>query len=228
LLEQILSSHPDVQGLGETQALSRTFRAALGEAQRNPAGVNLSAFYQRMGGAYLEALRELGWDGKRRVIDKMLGNYINVGVIHLALPNAIILHSMRDPVDTCLSCFRQLFGKRNETSYDLGAIGRQYVRYRELMDYWQKVLPGRVVDISHERLIADSEQSIRRVVSVCGLAWDDACLRFNENERTVRTASVSQVRRPLSSGAVQRWRKYERHLGPLFQALGPFALGTAT
>ncbi len=227
LLEQILSSHPQVQGLGETQALSRTFRAALAEAQRNPAGMNLPTFYQRMGGAYLEALRELGWDGKRRVIDKMLGNYINIGVIHLALPNAIILHSMRDPVDTCLSCFRQLFGKRNETSYDLGAIGRQYVRYREIMDHWQRMLPGRVADISHEQLIADGEQGIRRLVAACGLAWDDACLNFSENERTVRTASVNQVRRPLSSAAVQRWRKYERHLGPLLQALGPLAPGSS-
>lgn len=221
LLEQILSSHPDVQGLGETQALSRTFRSALAEAQRNAAGVNLSTFYQRIGSAYLDALRELGWDGKRRVIDKMLGNYINIGVIHLALPNAVVLHSMRDPMDTCLSCFRQLFGKRNETSYDLAAIGRQYARYREMMENWRRVLPGRVRDINHEQLIADGEDGIRRVVAAAGLEWNDACLRFNENERTVRTASVSQVRRPLSSAAVQRWRKYERHLGPLIEALGP-------
>ncbi len=221
LLEQILSSHPGVQGLGETQALSRTFRAALAEVQRNPAGA--ATFYRRMGGAYLGALRELGWDGKRRVIDKMLGNYINIGVIHLALPNATVLHSMRDPVDTCLSCFRQLFGKKNETSYDLGAIGRQYVRYREMIEHWDRVLPGRVVHVQHERLIADAEQGIRSLVSACGLTWDDACLRFNENERTVRTASVSQVRRPISGAAVQRWRKYEKHLGPLFEALGPYA-----
>lgn len=221
LLEQILSSHPDVQGLGETQALSRTFRAALAEVQRNPAGI--ATFYRRMGRAYLDALRELGWDGKRRVIDKMLGNYINIGVMHLALPSAIIVHSVRDPVDTCLSCFRQLFGKRNETSYDLGAIGRQYVRYREMMDHWDRVLPGRVIHVEHEALIADAEQGIRGLVAACGLTWDAACLRFNENERTVRTASVSQVRRPISSAAVQRWRKYEKHLGPLFQALGAYA-----
>lgn len=221
LLEQILSSHPDVQGLGETAALSRSFRNALADVRRDPSSA--PAFYRRLGAAYLEALKELGWDGKRRVIDKMLGNYVNAGIIHLALPNAIIVDSMRDPVDTCLSCFRQLFGKRNEQSYDLAAIGRQYVSYRAMMTHWERVLPGRVVGVAHERLLAEPEPRIRELVSHCRLNWDDACLRFDQNTRTVRTASVAQVRRPLSTAAVERWRKYERHLGPLFRALGPYA-----
>lgn len=223
LLEQILSSHPQVQGLGETLALTRTFRAELADVQRNPA--NAAGLYQRMGSGYLTAMKELGWDGARRVIDKMLGNYINVGMIHLALPNAVIAHSMRDPADTCLSCFRQLFGRRNETSFDLEAIGRHYARYREMMSHWDRVLPGRVVHVEHERLIADADTGIRELVAACGLAWDDACLRFNETERTVRTASVAQVRRPISTAAVERWRKYEKHLGPLFRGLGPYAPG---
>lgn len=223
LLEQILSSHPDVQGLGETTALTRTFRSELAAMQRNPAAADPATFYRRMGGAYLEALRELGWDGKRRVVDKMLANYINVGIIHLSLPHAIILHSMRDPVDTCLSSFRLLFGKRNETSYDLAAIGRQYVRYREMVAHWDRVLPGRIVHVEHETLLANPEAEIRKVVAAADLSWNDACLRFNENERTVRTASVTQVRRPLTTAAVQRWRKYERHLTPLLEALGPYA-----
>jgi tetratricopeptide (TPR) repeat protein len=221
LLEQILSSHPQVQGLGETQALSRTFRAMLAAAQRDPSIA--ATFYKRVGTSYLEALRELGWDGRPRVIDKMLGNYINVGTIQLALPNAIVLHSVRDPVDTCLSSFRQLFGRKNETSYDLAAIGRQYRRYREMIAHWDKVLPGRIIHVEHERLIADAEPGIRALVAACGIEWNDACLRYNENERTVRTASVSQVRQPISTAAVQRWRKYEKHLGPLFEALGPYA-----
>jgi hypothetical protein len=171
----------------------------------------------------LAALKELGWDGKRRVIDKMLGNYINVGIIHLALPHAVVVHSMRDPVDTCLSCFRQLFGKRNEQTYDLAAIGRQYVSYREMVAHWDRVLPGKMIHVQHEALLAAPEHRIRELVARCGLVWDEACLRFDQTERTVRTASVAQVRRPLSTAAVERWRKYERHLTPLFQALGPFA-----
>jgi len=189
--------------------------------RRKPA--RAGSFYRNVGVDYLDALRELGWDGRRRAIDKMLANYISVGIIHLALPNAVILHSMRDPVDTCLSCFRQFFGRKNEQSFDLAAIGRQYVRYREMMAHWDRVLPGRVIHVEHERLIADPERGIRGVVAACGLAWDDACLRYDENQRTVRTASVSQVRRPISTGAVQRWRKYEAHLGPLLAALGPYA-----
>jgi LPS sulfotransferase NodH len=148
---------------------------------------------------------------------------VHLGIVHLALPNATIIHSLRDPVDTCLSNFRQLFGRRNEASYDLGAIGQQYVRYREVMAHWDKTLPGRVATIAHERLIADSEAVIRELVAACGLAWDEQCLRFTENERTVRTASVAQVRRPISAAAVERWRKYEAHLQPLFAALGPYA-----
>jgi tetratricopeptide (TPR) repeat protein len=223
LLEQILSSHPDVQGLGETLAVSRTFRAAVNELKSNPKRFNASTFYREVGGAYLHALSELGWDGRRRVIDKMLGNYIHVGIIRLALPNAVILHSVRDPVDTCLSNFRQLFGRRNEVSYDLGAIGRQYVRYREVMAHWDRVAPGHITHVEHERLIGDFEAVVREIVAACGLPWDDACLRFNENTRTVRTASVAQVRRPISTAAVERWRSYEAHLGPLFAALGSYA-----
>jgi hypothetical protein len=116
-----------------------------------------------------------------------------------------------------------LFGKRNEQSYDLAAIGRQYVTYREMVAHWERVLPGKIIGVQHEALLAEPETHIRDLVARCGLPWDDACLRFNENERTVRTASVAQVRRPLSTAAVQRWRKYEKHLGPLLQALGPYA-----
>ncbi|MEQ1868185.1 MAG: sulfotransferase, partial [Micropepsaceae bacterium] len=188
LLEQILSSHPEVQGLGETSALSRTFRAGLSAMQHN-AAPDPAPFYWRIGRDYLGALRELGWDGKRRVIDKMLGNYVNAGIAHLAMPDTVILHSVRDPVDTCLSSFRQLFSKRNEASYDLAAIGRQYVRYREMIAHWDAVLPGRIIHIEHEKLLADPEVQIRGVVKSCGLAWNDRCLRFYENERTVRTAS---------------------------------------
>jgi hypothetical protein len=130
---------------------------------------------------------------------------------------------MRDPVDTCFSCFSHLFRDRNELTYDLGAVGRQYSLYRNMIAYWDEVLPGRVHHIRHENLLADPESEIRRVVALCGLEWNDACLRFYESDRPVRTASTTQVRQPLFKSSMAKWKRYEKYLGPLFEALGPYA-----
>jgi len=140
------------------------------------------------------------------------------------LPKAVILQTVRNPLDTCLSCFRANFMTGQETSFDLGDIGREYVRYREMMDHWTSLLPGRVVDVPHEALVAEPERMIRWLVTeACGLAWDPACLRFWENPQPVETASLVQVREPIFTRSVERWRRYERHLGLLFEALGPYA-----
>lgn len=223
LLEQILSSHPKVTGLGETKALSMTFKGLMPTSRAAMTEEFKRTFYRRVGEAYLEALKERGWSGRDRVIDKMLGNYANVGIIHLAFPNAVIINSMRDPVDTCFSCFRQTFKDRNEMTYDLGAVGRQYVLYREMIAHWDTVLPGRVHHVQHEAILADPETEIRKLVALCGLEWNDACLRFYEADRPVRTASTTQVRKPLFKSSVARWKPYEKHLAPLFEALGPYA-----
>jgi hypothetical protein len=117
-----------------------------------------------------------------------------------------------------------LFRTGNETTYDLRDIGEQYVRYRELMAHWDTVLPGRVIDVVHEDLVSDPDAKIRWLIEgACKLKWDDNCLRFHQTKRAVRTASVAQVRQPIFSSALQRWRKYADHLGPLLEALGPFA-----
>ena len=159
----------------------------------------------------------------------MLRNYMNVGMIHLMLPKAVILHSVRDPVDTCLACFRKLFQTGNETSYDLTEIGQEYVRYREMMDHWAAVLPGRVIEVSHEAMVADPEGQTRWLITeACGLDWDPACLRFYEAKRPVHTLSVAQVRQPIFTSSIERWRRYEKHLGPLFEALGPYAPAAAS
>lgn len=223
LLEQILSSHPLVTGLGETKALGTCFKQLMPASRAQITEEFKRSFYRRVGEAYLEALKERGWSGQNRVIDKMLGNYANIGIIHLAFPNAVIIDSMRDPVDTCFSCFRQTFKDRNETTYDLGAVGRQYVLYRGIMAYWHEVLPGTVLHVRHESILADPETEVRKLVAACGLDWDDACLRFHETNRPVRTASSSQVRRPLFKSSIARWKPYEKHLTPLFEALGPYA-----
>jgi tetratricopeptide (TPR) repeat protein len=221
LIEQILSSHPKVTGLGENaaliEALADRFPYALFEAEQ-------PAHFRRLADTYLAAMHARGWTSSPRFVDKMLRNYMHIGAIHLMFPRAVILHARRDAADTCLANFRQLFATGNELSYDLGDIGRDYVRYRAVMDHWGQVLPGRVIDVDHEALVADPEARIRWLVTeACGLAWDDACLRFHETRRAVRTASVAQVRQPIFTTSIQRWRRYENHLGPLFEALGPYA-----
>jgi len=138
-------------------------------------------------------------------------------------PNSVILDSTRDPVDTCLSCYRQLFTEANETLYDLGQIGRVYVRYRRVMEHWDRVLPGRVIRVEHEKLVADTEGQVRRLTVACKLDWDPACLRFYEAEGVVRTASAAQVRRPLFLTSIGRWMRFASDLEPLLKALGPYA-----
>jgi tetratricopeptide (TPR) repeat protein len=221
LIEQILSSHGKVQGLGETTTLMETLS---GHYPYDVTKAEQPAQFPRLAEAYLAAMHQRGWTSAPRFVDKLLRNYMHVGAIHLMFPRAVILHAVRDPVDTCLANFRQNFATGNELSYDLGDIGREYVRYREMMAVWEELLPGRVTSVSHEALVAAPEARIRWLVSeACGLAWDPACLDFHRTRRAVRTASVAQVRRPIFSTSIQRWRRYEKHLGPLFDALGPYA-----
>lgn len=177
-----------------------------------------------MSRAYLDAARSRGWSGDGRFVDKTLENHLRVGLIHLMFPNAVILHSQRDAADTCLACYRQLFVSGAETLYDLREIGEAYVRYRTMMDHWASVLPGRVIDVDHQALVADPDASIRWLVTeACGLDWDEACLNFHHASGAVRTASAAQVRQPMFSTSLDRWKRYERHLGPLLEALGPYA-----
>jgi hypothetical protein len=223
LIEQILSSHDKVAGLGEAPTMWRTIAGNFPLVD-DPAAENDPEYFRKLAEEYLARQRAAGWGKARFLVDKMLGNYMNIGMIHLMFPNATILHSVRDPVDTCLGCFRQLFRTGNETTYDLRDIGEQYVRYRELMAHWDTVLPGRVIDVVHEDLVSDPDAKIRWLIEgACKLKWDDNCLRFHQTKRAVRTASVAQVRQPIFSSALQRWRKYADHLGPLLEALGPFA-----
>jgi Flp pilus assembly protein TadD len=236
LIEQILASHPQVRAAGEIDAAEATLAGLQwpfeGYLQQSVEGMPrfttpprpASRYFRELGAAYVKTLRRHGARAQR-IVDKMPTNYLYIGMIHLCLPNAVILHSVRDPVDVCLGCYKQIFTSGYETSFDLTLIGRHYRLYRRLMAHWDQVLPGRVVDVVYERLVADPQGEIRRLLAACGLPWDDACLRFHETSRPVQSASQSQVRRPLYTGAVQRWRRYEKHLGPLLAALGPYAPG---
>jgi hypothetical protein len=231
LLEQMLASHPAVFGAGERPELPRavdrlTERVGalpFPEAVWTLAGEEL----RQIGAAYVETLRPLAPDA-RRITDKMPLNFQFAGFIHLILPNAPIIHIIRDPVDTCLSCFSKLFSIGQHFSYDLGDLGRFHHAYQRLMAYWRAVLPARVLlEVHYERLVDDFATEARRIVAHCGLPWDDACLEFHKTSRPVRTASVAQVRQPLYRSSVGRWRPDAALLRPLLEALQADSIGPA-
>jgi hypothetical protein len=170
---------------------------------------------------YLARLAALAPSGKDRITDKQLGNFLQAGLIHLVFPNAVILHTVRNPIDTCVSCFSIMFKDKLHYTYDLAELGRYHVRYQRLMAHWHRILPpGRILDVTYEDVVADLEGQARRILSHCGLPWDDRCLAFHKTERQVRTASVTQVRQPIYKSSVSRWRAYEEFLGPLLKELG--------
>jgi len=224
LVEQILSSHPDVYGAGEVKYLAR----ALGQLRdRFP---SLPKYPEMMGKItpgqldiaaknYQQALAQGAGDAKR-ITDKLLTNYFFLGLINLLFPNAKVIHTRRDPVDTCLSGFTKLFKDDMPHSYDLGELGRYYAKYRELMDHWREVLPeGFMTTVVYEDVVADTEKEARRLIEFLGLPWDQKCVDFHKSDRPVKTASVAQVRRPIYNTSVQRWKKYGGGLQPLVDAI---------
>ena len=154
----------------------------------------------------------------------MPANYLAMGLIPLMLPNARIIHVMRNPVDTCLSCFTRLFNRHQDATYDLHELGRHYATYARLMQHWRATLPaGSFMEVQYEDIVADMQGQARRLIDWVGLPWDEACLEFHKTERSIRTASVTQVRQPIYNSSVERWRHYEKYLGPLLDGLGEFA-----
>jgi tetratricopeptide (TPR) repeat protein len=225
LIEQILASHPDVYGAGELVDFSRLvdrMRDDAGNSLRYPEDMHAltTLQFRELGKAYVGGLQAMAPNAKR-VTDKMPGNHVFLGLIHLALPDARIIHVRREPRDTCLSCYSKLFSAPQDFTYDLGELGRYYRKYEELMAHWRDVLPpGRVLDVRYEDVITDVETWARRIVGHCGLDWNPACVAFHEARRPVRTASASQVRRPVYRTSEGRWRAYGNHLGPLLAVLG--------
>jgi tetratricopeptide (TPR) repeat protein len=223
LVEQILASHPKVSGAGErldfgeeVAGLSASGGPAFPEMVTALSGEDLEA----LGARYFRRV-SVGAPGTGRITDKMPFNFFFAGLIHLALPKARIIHTMRDPIDTCLSCFSKLFTGQHRCAYDLAELGRYYRAYERLMAHWRRVLPAEVMlDVRYEDVVADLEPQARRIVAHCGLEWDDACLAFHANPRPVRTASAVQVRAPIHAGSIGRWRRYGEMLAPLFDGLG--------
>jgi tetratricopeptide (TPR) repeat protein len=222
LIEQILSTHTDIYGGGELSDMDNLIYAIATEAglpaERYPEAVARmpeDGFLQ-LGRAYIKKVWQLAPDAKY-ITDKMMSNFLHIGMIRQMFPNAKIIHAMRDPMDSCFSCYATLFAKNNlDFAYDLGSVGRYYVRYIQLMEHWQKVLPPRsILQLRYEDMVADTEGQARRLLDYLELPWDPRCLNFHENKRIVRTASAAQVRRPVYRSSVARWKHFEAHLEPL-------------
>jgi tetratricopeptide (TPR) repeat protein len=224
LIEQILASHSQVDGTHELLDLPQIIHAI--NAQK-PKG----ACYPRALLHYGEELATLGrqyialtrrFRGNAPFFtDKLPNNFVSVGLIALILPNAKVVNARRHPLDTCLGCYKQLFFKGQTNTYDLVELGEFYLEYQRMMDYWHKILPGKVLDVQYEQMVEDQEDQTRRLLEHCGLPWEDNCLRFYETDRAVITASSEQVRQPIYSRSVNSWRRFEKHLGPLIKVLEP-------
>jgi tetratricopeptide (TPR) repeat protein len=225
LIEQILASHSQVDATHELPEAGRLIqrinrdrrdRLVYPDAVRGFGGGDWSA----LGRAYIEATRKYR-RGAPQFIDKMPNNFANVGLLALALPNAKFINARRHPLDTCLSCYKQLFARGQPFTYDLVELGEYYLEYARMMDHWHAVLPGRVLDVQYEAVVAYLEREARRMLAYCGLPWEDACLRYWETERAIRTASSEQVRRPIYDSSIGVWRNYERQLAGLIEILAP-------
>jgi len=224
LVAQILASHPMVVSPGEMKCFENAVAnldAAENRVQASSEQVTTMSDeqFRQLGKSYLAEIEPLAPEAER-IVDKMLSNHIYVGLIHLALPNATIIHTIRHPVDTCISCFFSLFTTGHLYSYDLAELGRYYRRYQALMAHWHNVLPpGRILDVHYEDVVANLENAARRIIAHCGLEWDAHCLTFYQTKQPVRTASAVQVRQPIYRSSVGRWRGYQATLAPLLAEL---------
>jgi tetratricopeptide (TPR) repeat protein len=215
LSEQILASHPEVFGAGELIFWQSRLVAYLGETDQrrgDPAEI------PGMARQYLERLNELS--DAPRVVDKMPLNFMNLGLIHAAFPQAKIIHLRRDPIDTCLSIYFQYFNHQHRYANDLDSLAHFYGQYLRVMEHWRALLPATtLLEVPYDQLVNDQELWSRRMVEFIGLPWDPRCLDFHRTERTVITLSKWQVRQKIHTGSSGRWRHYERHVGPLLRLI---------
>lgn len=228
LLEQILASHPDAAGIGEAGFI-RKLRDWIGPGTEDPAAFARAIREVTpekaadLGGQYVASAAEIAAQpGALRIVDKNLHNFEMLGMVARLLPNARVLHATRDPMDHCLSMYMQPLSEWHTYTTDLTSLGRYYVQYRRLMAHWKTVLPLKMMEVPYESVVADTEGMARQVIDFLGLEWNDACLDFQKSEKRVKTLSVAQVRQPIYSSSVQRWRRYEAHLDPLKEELKSF------
>ena len=158
--------------------------------------------------------------GARFFTDKMPNNFTGIGFLHTILPNAKVINARRHPFDSCLGGYKQLFGQGQNFTYDLLDLAHYYQQYDATIKHWHDALPGKVLDVHYEETVTDLEGQVRRILEHCGLPFEEACVRFHETKRAVNTASSEQVRQPIYTGALGKWRRYEEHLGILKKQLG--------
>ncbi|HUE09824.1 MAG TPA: tetratricopeptide repeat protein [Steroidobacteraceae bacterium] len=217
LAEQILASHPDVFGAGELPFWV-TASAALGSPVP---GAGMGSVLRKLADDYLSLLKSLS-AGALRVIDKMPANFLSLGLIHAALPNARIIHMRRNPIDTCLSIYFQHFKTGHAYANDLTDLEHYYTEYLRVMEHWGRTLPAEaMLDVPYEDLVDDHEGWSRKMLQYIGLSWDPKCVDFHLTDRTVMTASKWQVRQKMSKSSIERWRNYEKFLSPLLGLIEP-------
>ena len=224
LVEQILASHSGVEGTFELPnmlTIVREFDHADAQHDAYPEIVRSAPLerFAELGRRYLKETQALR-SGRAHFIDKMPNNFSHIGLIHSLLPQAIIIDVCRYPMDSCFSSYKQYFAEGQSFSYELESLGRYFRCYVELMDHWDRVLPGKVLHLRYESLVREPEITIRRLLEHCGLQFEPACLAFHETKRAVRTASAEQVRQPLYSSGIGYWKHFETQLEPLKLALG--------
>lgn len=221
LVEQIVASHPDVYGAGELPYFNSLIQRPFENTVYPDNIFQLPpAMLREITDQYLFYLRTISPDAIR-ITDKMPQNFIAVGLIHALFPNAKIIHVKRNPIDTCLSCYTKLFRQGQLYSYDLSELGQYYICYERIMNHWRDILPSHVwLDVEYENIIQNVESEAKRLIHYCNLTWDNACLRFYESKRQVRTASFMQVREPVYASSVNRWKHLEKELEPLIEMLG--------
>ncbi len=223
LVEQILASHPDVSSASEVHYVRNIIQTACRDKNKKfPEGLPElnSNVLQKLAGNYLQRLQKHG-PNAHFITDKMPGNFFYIGIIALMLPRARIIALQRNPMDICFSLFSKYFRESHPYAYDLEELGRYYLEYAALMEYWNTVLPGRILTISYEALTEHPEREIRQLLDFCNLSFNPDCLNFHRTQRVVTTASANQVRQPLYKSSVERWRRYEEQLEPLRKILEP-------
>ncbi|MDH5571342.1 MAG: tetratricopeptide repeat protein [Gammaproteobacteria bacterium] len=213
LVEQILASHHLVYGAGELQHLANIFNE-----QKNDRSINSASMPGNSGAEYIKRIRRYS-DSARHITDKMPANFRFTGFIKSILPNARIIHCMRDPMDNCWSIYKNYFSSMESYAYDMDEIVQYYNIYQDLMNHWHQVIPDFIYDLRYEELVSDPEEQVKKLVEYCELPWDEACLSFFNTERRVSTASDTQIRRPIYKDSVQLWRHYEKQLASYYEIL---------
>jgi tetratricopeptide (TPR) repeat protein len=225
LIEQVLASHPDIHAAGESVAFKKTLEISGTVGLPNGSGIIdydgalTDITNDQLVGLYQEYIRQLGITQLPRITDKYLLNFIYLGFIHLAMPQAKIIHIKRSPIETCLSIYSRWF-RDVPFGYNLGELGRYYRSYNDLMKHWNNVITeGAMINVNYEDVVNDVEANARMILNHCNLPWDDNCLKFYENERPVMTASAAQVRKPIYKNSLELWKPNAKLLQPLLDEL---------